>query len=116
MSSIENPNTGKEILVYAKNGSSMCAPVNRNGGLLFLRASEGAGFSSLNPAYTGDGAAVARYRRANGQVDSCPASRVLPLATVEQALWFFRTHGFPPPFVTWHNHANDGASIPQGAS
>jgi hypothetical protein len=78
---------------------------------MFLRAQGDAGFSSRNPLYVGPPEATISYVLANGQVDSYPASWALPLAAIEQAISYFRQHGRPPPFITWHCEAEDGSSI-----
>jgi len=104
----------REVWVEAPSGASLCALINDDvGWLMFLRTPGDAGFSSRNPSYIGAPDAQIRYVLSNGQVDSYPAAWALPIATVEQALFFFRRHGYPPSFISWHNDANDGSSIPQ---
>ena len=111
---MEDLSACKEIRVEAPNGSSLCALINGDlGWLMFLRAPGDAGFSSRNPGYVGAPDATISYVLSNGQVDSYPASWALPVATVEQALFFFRRHARPPTYITWHNDANDGSSIPR---
>jgi hypothetical protein len=78
---------------------------------MFLRAPGDAGFSSRNPAYAGTPDATISYVLSNGQVDSYPASWALPMVTVERALQFFRAEGRAPPFISWHNDANDDSHI-----
>ena len=78
---------------------------------MFLRAPGDPGFSSRNPTYDGKLDATISYVLSNGQVDSYPASWALPIATVERALQFFRAKNRAPPFISWHNDANDGSHI-----
>jgi hypothetical protein len=101
----------REAFEEAPNGSSLCALINGEvGWLMFLRASEDAGFSSRNPNYVGPPEANVSYTLDNGQVDSYPASWAFPIATVEQALAFFRANGKPPSFIIWHDDSGDGTS------
>jgi hypothetical protein len=74
---------------------------------MFLRFPEDPGISSRNPSYSGPLDATTEYELSNGQVDSYPASWALPLATIEQAITFFRGTGQPPPFVCWSNDAGE---------
>jgi hypothetical protein len=111
---MEDLSACREIWIESPNGSSLCALINGDlGWLMFLRASGDAGFSSRNPDYAGPSDAKITYVLSNGQADSYPAAWALPVATVEQALFFFRRHGSPPSFIAWHNDTNDGSSIPQ---
>jgi len=109
MPSSENHQDCREVWAHAPNGSSLYALINGNvGWLMFLRTRED---SSRNPAYVGPPDATIAYKLSNGQVDSYPASWALPIATVDQALLFFRNEGRAPPFISWHNDANDGSHI-----
>jgi len=78
------------------------------GWLMYLRERGDAGFSSRNLAYTGPPDAVLTFVLQNGQEDEYPAAWAYPLATVNEALDYFRTHGAPPSFIQWHNDAGDG--------
>ncbi|WP_353620343.1 Imm1 family immunity protein [Paracidovorax valerianellae] len=87
----------------------MCALINGEvGWLMYLREPSDAGFSSRNPAYTGSQHAVISYVLSNGQVDEYPAAWAYPLATVQAAIDYFRTHGSPPPFIAWHDDGGGG--------
>ena len=111
---MEDLSACSEVLAEGPNGSSLFALINGNvGWLMFLREPGDAGFSSRNPSYVGPADATISYVLSNGQVDSYPASWALPIAIIEQALSFFRHHGRPPPYISWHNDANDGSSIPR---
>jgi hypothetical protein len=102
----------REIWVETPDGQSMCALINGDmGWIMYLRYHGDAGFSSRNRAYQGDESATIDYVLSNGQGDRYPAAWALPIATVEQALDYFRQNGKPAPFVAWHNDSGDGAEI-----
>ena len=90
----------------------MAALINGEvGWLMYLRENGDPGFSSRNPAFSGDADALIDYHLENGQHDQYPASWALPLDQVQRALEHFITHGEPPPWVEWHNDSGDGARI-----
>jgi len=99
----------REVWVDGPNGQSVCALISGEvGWLMYLREPEDAGFSSRNPGYQGPPEAVTSYVLANGQRDEYPSAWTYPVAIVEEALSYFRAHGAPPSFITWHNDSGDG--------
>ena len=108
-----NASPFREIWVDGPYGQMVCALINGEAGcLMYLRESGDAGFSSRNPGYVGAAEAVIPYVLSNGQEDKYPAAWAYPVATVEKAIEYFRTHGIPPPFISWHNDSGDG--LPPG--
>jgi len=69
------------------DGQTLGALINGDKGwLLYMRRIADPGFSSRNPAYTGDTEAVIEYQLGNGQIDTYPASWAYPLDDVTGAL------------------------------
>ena len=74
---------------------------------MYLHASGDMGLSSRNPDYAGDPGAMIEYTLENGQQDAYPAAWALPLPVLLKAMEHVREHGTPPPFVFWHDDAED---------
>jgi hypothetical protein len=97
------PSIYDEIWITAANGSSLCALINGDQGvLMYMREFGDAGFTSRNPRYTGSPTATVEYRLSNGQVDEYPAAWAVPIDDVQLALQYFGREGKQPPFITWH--------------
>lgn len=79
---------------------------------MYLRHDGDAGFSSRNPNYSGPPEEMIEYRLNNGQRDFYPRAWAYPTETIERALDYFRRHGAPPHFITWHNDSGDGTDPP----
>ena len=93
----------EEIWLESPDGQALCALINGDRGwLLYMREEGDPGFSSRDPAYTGDPEATIEYRLSTGQHDWYPASWSLPVAEVRSALDYFAKEYRRPPFVTWH--------------
>lgn len=101
----------REVWVELPDGQSMCALTNGDMGcLMHLRYKGDAGFSSRNPAFSGDESVMIEYVLSNGQRDD-PASWALPKSVIDGALEYLRANGLPPHFVRWHNVSGDGTEI-----
>jgi hypothetical protein len=101
----------REVWVEAADSSALLALINGDlGWLLYMREPGDPGFSSRNLGYSGLEEAMIKYRLNNGQVDEYPASWAYPTAMIERALFFFRSNGKPPAFISWHNDSSDGTS------
>jgi hypothetical protein len=99
----------QELWYHATPDQSLCALINGNvGWLMYLRESGDAGFSSRNPNYSGSADTMIEFVLSNGQQDLYPASWVLPLPVIMQAVTYFQSHGLPAPFITWNNDSGDG--------
>ena len=106
----------EEVWVNLPDGQAMCALINGEvGWLMYMRKDGDAGFSSLNPRFSGADSKL-EFQLENGQRDFYPSSWTLPISTtVRAALEHFRSTGRPPQFVSWHNDSGDGEAI-EGAA
>jgi immunity protein Imm1 of predicted polymorphic toxin system len=95
----------REVWIVVADGPALSALFNgHTGWLMYLRKSGDAGFSSRNPTYQGEPAAVLEYRLSNGQIDAYPTNWALPEALVIKALEHFVEFRDRPPFVQWYDH------------
>lgn len=104
-----------EVSVDHPSGKPMIALINGDlGWMMHLRCEGDAGFSSRNPAYTGDADELVECMLDNGQLDAYPKVWALPTDEVRSVLEHFFNTASPAPWITWHNDSGDGEVIPGG--
>jgi hypothetical protein len=97
-----SPRDNLQLHVSASDGSSLSAYfVGDRALLMYLRCFGDSGFSSRNPDYPVESAAVLEFTLDNGQVDEFPESWFYPAHQVERVLRQFCTQQTQPLDIVW---------------